>query len=189
MRLQVKKDGWWDDKKAKPKTTMVSLPLIWPGSPWAMKSFQLTLVCISYLAVIWPGSPWAMKSLQLSSFCISQLSRPKATKSEPKWCKVSKSEATQIQVRQSKATWIQVRQSDAMRIQARQSEVKAHKAKTKRAKVRQSEPKWAKAKQNSLWQSIAAESKGKRSVHTSRAVTEHGPAQKWLSGDKAARCC
>src|SRR6266404_5863618 len=68
------------------------------------------------------------------------------------------------------------RQSEPQQGKASHSEAKRGKAKTKRAK----------AKQNSPWRSTAAESKGKRSAHTSRAVMEHGPAQKWLSETKRA---
>src|SRR6266404_628363 len=125
--------------------------------------------------MIRPGSPWAMKSLQLTSFHIPRLSGPQTS---PK-----RGTASHSETKQGKAS-----KSKVMQIQARQSKVKAHKVKTKRAKASQSETKRAKAKQNSPWQSTTAESKGKRSAHTSRAVMEHGPAQKWLSGDKVARC-
>src|SRR6266404_3347912 len=93
--------------------------------------------------LIRPGSPWAMKSLQLTSFCIPGLSGPQtspkratASHSKAKRATASHSEAKRATASHSETKRGKASKSEVMQIQARQSKVKAHKAKTKRAKAK-----------------------------------------------------
>src|SRR5882762_5450528 len=100
-------------------------------------------VCKGFLSnfdqmLIRPGSPWAMKSLQLTSFLHSQLSRPQtspqraiASHSETKRGKASKSEVMRIQARQSE---VKAHKAKTKRAKARQSKPKRDKASQSEAK-------------------------------------------------------